>query len=625
MTSFKETGLGPQILQALDELGYENPTPIQEKAIPLILSSERDLIALAQTGTGKTAAFSLPVLEQIDSDLKQVQCIVLCPTRELCIQITNDIEAYSRFMKKLNVVAVYGGSSIDKQIKSLKSGAQIVVGTPGRVIDLIKRRKLFLDSVQWLVLDEADEMLNMGFKDDLDTILAETPEERQTLLFSATMPNEIVGLTRRYMNDPEIIEMAKRNMAAENVQHIYYVVNARDRYNALKRVADMNPDIYGIVFCRTRRETQEVADKLIQDGYNADSLHGDLSQAQRDLVMGRFRKKQLQMLVATDVAARGLDVNDITHVINYNLPDDIEVYVHRSGRTGRAGKSGISIAIVHSRETNKIRILEKKINRKFDKQDVPTGKDICEVQLLHVMDGLVKTEVNEESIAQYLPAINEKLEHLTREDLIKRLVSERFDRFLSYYDKAPDLNAKSGRDREERSDDRRSRSDYNFARFHLNIGKKHQLNAARLIGLINDHTNTQGIEIGKIDIMNTVAFFEIDENYAEELVKGFKNVTFEGENVEMEPAQSTGGGRPTSERSHKKKNFKGGRSGGGKRGGDFSSFDKRDRFGKKKPSSGGSSSSGKSRGSSGRSSGGGFKGGGSSKSGGSGRKRRSDW
>lgn len=622
MTSFKETGLGPQILQALDELGYENPTPIQEKAIPLILSSERDLIALAQTGTGKTAAFSLPVLEQIDSDLKQVQCIVLCPTRELCIQITNDIEAYSRFMKKLNVVAVYGGSSIDKQIKSLKSGAQIVVGTPGRVIDLIKRRKLFLDSVQWLVLDEADEMLNMGFKDDLDTILAETPEERQTLLFSATMPNEIVGLTRRYMNDPEIIEMAKRNMAAENVQHIYYVVNARDRYNALKRVADMNPDIYGIVFCRTRRETQEVADKLIQDGYNADSLHGDLSQAQRDLVMGRFRKKQLQMLVATDVAARGLDVNDITHVINYNLPDDIEVYVHRSGRTGRAGKSGISIAIVHSRETNKIRILEKKINRKFDKQDVPTGKDICEVQLLHVMDGLVKTEVNEESIAQYLPAINEKLEHLTREDLIKRLVSERFDRFLSYYDKAPDLNAKSGRDREERSDDRRSRSDYNFARFHLNIGKKHQLNAARLIGLINDHTNTQGIEIGKIDIMNTVAFFEIDENYASELVKGFKNVTFEGENVEMEPAQSSGGGRPTSERSHKKKNFKGGRS-GGKRSGDFSSFDKRDRFGKKK--SGGSSSSGKSRGSSGRNGGGGFKGGGSSKSGGSGRKRRSDW
>lgn len=610
--TFKETGLGPQILQALDELGFESPTPIQERSIPLILSSERDLIALAQTGTGKTAAFSLPVLEQIDPDHKQVQCIVLCPTRELCMQITKDIESYSRFMKKVDVVAVYGGSSIDTQIRALRGGAQIVVGTPGRVIDLIKRRKLHLDSIKWLVLDEADEMLNMGFKDDLDTILAETPAERQTLLFSATMPNEIVGLTRRYMKDPETIEMAKRNMAAENVQHIYYVVNARDRYNALKRVADMNPDIYGIVFCRTRRETQEVADKLIQDGYNADSLHGDLSQAQRDLVMGRFRKKQLQMLVATDVAARGLDVNDITHVINYNLPDDIEVYVHRSGRTGRAGKSGISIAIVHSRETNKIRILEKKINRKFEKQDVPNGKEICEVQLLHVMDELVKTKVNEKEIETYLPAINEKLEHLSREDLIKRLVSERFDRFLSYYSKAPDLNAK-GRDRDDRDSDRgdrRGRDSYNFARFHLNIGKKNQLNAARLIGLINERTNTQGIEIGKIDIMNTVAFFEIDENHANEVMKGFKGVTFEGENVTIEPAQSTGG-RSTSERPHKKKNFRGGKS-GGSRGGNFGSFDKKDRSGGKKRSSGKGPSGG------GRSFG-------PPKSGGSGKKRRSDW
>lgn len=622
--TFKETGLGPEILQALDELGFENPTPIQERSIPMILSSDRDLIALAQTGTGKTAAFSLPVLEQIDADLKQVQCIVLCPTRELCMQITKDIESYSRFMKKVSTIAVYGGSSIDTQIRALRSGAQIVVGTPGRVIDLIKRRKLHLDSIKWLVLDEADEMLNMGFKDDLDTILAETPAERQTLLFSATMPNEIVGLTRRYMKDPETIEMAKRNMAAENVQHICYVVNARDRYNALKRVADMNPDIYGIVFCRTRRETQEVADKLIQDGYNADSLHGDLSQAQRDLVMGRFRKKQLQMLVATDVAARGLDVNDITHVINYNLPDDIEVYVHRSGRTGRAGKSGISIAIVHSRETNKIRTLERKINRKFEQQDVPTGKDICSVQLLHVMDELVKTKVNEKDIAEYLPAINEKLEHLSREDLIKRLVSERFDRFLSYYSKAPDLSAKGSRDRDDRDSDRgdrRGRDSYNFSRFHLNIGKKNQLNAARLIGLINESTRTQGIEIGKIDIMNTVSFFEIDENHAKELMDGFKNVTFEGENVTIEPAQSSGGRESSSERPHKKKSFRGG--GGGRSGGGsgFGSFDKKDRFGKKKSS--GSGSKGRSS-SGGGNRGGGFSGG-SSKSGGAGKKRRSDW
>lgn len=635
MKSFNETGLGPEILKAISEIGFDAPTPIQAQTIPFILDSTRDLVALAQTGTGKTAAFSLPVLQQIDLDKKRVQMIVLCPTRELCMQIAKDMVSFTKYTKKLDVVAVYGGTSIDKQIKSLRDGAQVVAGTPGRVIDLIKRRALKLEDVRWLVLDEADEMLNMGFKEDLDTILAETPEERQTLLFSATMPKEIQNIARRYMKDPHQIEMGKRNTGAANVEHLYYMVNARDRYNALKRIADVNPDIYGIVFCRTRRETQEVADSLIADGYNADSLHGDLSQAQRDQVMGRFRSRHLQMLVATDVAARGLDVNDLTHVINYNLPDELEAYIHRSGRTGRAGKSGISVTIIHSREQGKIRQLEKKVGKSFTLQTVPGGEEICEVQLFHLIDTLKNIEVDESTIGEYLPAIYEKLGDMSREELIKKFVFEEFNRFLKYYKNAPDLNAKAssardsrdGRDSRDSRDDgdsreSRRRSSVNFARFHVNIGAKQQLNAARLIGLINEQTSTQGIEIGKIEILNTVAFFEIDERYSAEVEKGFYNATFEGNDVRVEPAKSTGKPTDFAPRREKKK-FKSG--GGGDFGGYGGGFAKKGKGGKSKPSGSASRAAGSRPGggrSGGSSSGGSrFDGGGGGRSGG-GKKRR---
>lgn len=604
MTTFKETGLGPDILKAITELGFESPTPIQEQTIPFILNSTNDLVALAQTGTGKTAAFSLPVLEQIDLDHKKVQMIVLSPTRELCIQIAKDMTAFTKYTKKLSVTSVYGGSSIDKQIKELRDGAQVVAGTPGRVIDLIKRRALKLEDVRWLVLDEADEMLNMGFKEDLDTILAETPESRQTLLFSATMAKEVQRIAQRYMKNPHQIEVGKRNSGAANVEHIYYMVNARDRYNALKRIADANPDVYAIVFCRTRRETQQVADSLIADGYNADSLHGDLSQAQRDQVMGRFRSKHLQMLVATDVAARGLDVNELTHVINYNLPDELEAYIHRSGRTGRAGRSGISVTIIHSREQGKIRQLEKKVGKTFTQEQVPAGEDICKIQLFHLIDELQRIEVDEASISDYLPSIYEKLEGISREELIKKFVFEEFNRFLQYYKNSPDLNAKAGRDRGDRDNDRgrdrdsgdsresRRRSNINFTRFHVNVGAKQNLNAARMIGLINEQTKTSGIEIGKIEILNTVAFFEIDERYAGEVQQGFKNVVFEGNDVKVEPAKSTGRKTFDAPRGKKKKNKQSNQSDEGKF---FGNFSKKRSGGKKDKSNRGGGSGSSSR------------------------------
>ena len=405
--TFLETGLNKNIQKAIADLGFETPTPIQQEAIPYLLENETDLIALAQTGTGKTAAFGLPVLHKIEVDRKLPQAIILCPTRELCLQITRDIETYSKYIKGAKTTAVYGGASIVPQMKSLKSGTQIVVGTPGRVIDLINRKALRLQDIEFVVLDEADEMLNMGFKDDLDTILAETPKEKQTLLFSATMPKEVMKISRDYMFSPKTIEVASRNEGAKDVEHHYYMVNARDRYKALRRICDVNPDIYGIVFCRTRRETADIADKLMQDGYNADAIHGELSQAQRDHVMGRFRQKKLQILVATDVAARGIDINDLTHVINYNLPDDNEIYVHRSGRTGRAGKKGISIIIAHSREGRKLKDIERMIKRQLILQKVPNGDEICQIQLMKLVDKVVATEINHQ-IEKYLPSIEEK-------------------------------------------------------------------------------------------------------------------------------------------------------------------------------------------------------------------------
>src|SRR6056297_2425579 len=440
MTLFNEMGLNPEIQLAIEEIGFEQPTPIQEKVVPFLMNDKQDLVALAQTGTGKTAAFGLPILQQIDTTKKATQTLILSPTRELAMQIANDLENYAKHLTKINIAVVYGGADIKKQINQLERGAQIVVGTPGRTLDLLKRKKLKVNEIRWLVLDEADEMLSMGFKDDLDAILETSPASKQTLLFSATMPKEIVTIAGKYMEDPLEIAVGKNNTGAENVEHHYYLIHARDRYIALKRIADMNPHIYGIIFCRTRAETKEVADKLMRDGYNADALHGDLSQAQRDHVMARFRNKHLQMLVATDVAARGLDVTDLTHVINYNLPDDPEVYIHRSGRTGRAGKRGISVTLIHLREQGKLRQVEKKVNKKFIKKPVPLGKEICAKQLFNLIDGVEKAEVNEARIEAFMPVIYKKLAWLEREDLIKHFVSVEFNRFLGYYEDAPDIN-----------------------------------------------------------------------------------------------------------------------------------------------------------------------------------------
>ncbi|MCD4683052.1 MAG: DEAD/DEAH box helicase [Bacteroidales bacterium] len=530
MTTFEELGLKPELLKIIDELGFVNPTPIQDKIIPVILDSRKDLIGLAQTGTGKTAAFGLPIIQQSDNTSREVQSLVLCPTRELCMQVANDLKTYSKYVKQFNVLSVYGGASIEPQIKAIKRGCQIVVGTPGRTLDLIKRKVLKIKNIRWLVLDEADEMLNMGFKDELDAILEQTPKEKETLLFSATMPKEIRQIAEKYMNEPEEILAGKKNIGAENVRHEFYSVQAKDRYEVLKRIADINPKIYSIVFCRTRRETKEVADKLIADGYNADALHGDLSQPQRDSVMKRFRTKHLQILVATDVAARGLDVNDLTHIINYNLPDELEIYIHRSGRTGRAGKSGISIAICHSREVNKIKRLEQLTGKKFVKKLVPGGKEICEKQLFNLIDKVEKIEVNDAQIEQYLPVIYKKLDWLSREDLIKHFVSVEFNRFLAYYKGARDLNVSSKPPRDEI----RKGKAKGFSRFFISVGSKSNLTVPRLIGLINDSTQKRNIEIGKIDIMKKFSFFEIDSKYEKEILEAFKNAKYEGGKVSVE-------------------------------------------------------------------------------------------
>ncbi|QQR83981.1 DEAD/DEAH box helicase [Candidatus Peregrinibacteria bacterium] len=438
--TFNEFGLSQDLLRGLDELGFVSPTPIQQQSIPQALQSDRDLIALAQTGTGKTAAFSLPIVEQIDQNSHHPQAIILCPTRELCLQIHSDIQKFTRYLPRIQALAVYGGAPIHTQIRALERGVQIVVGTPGRVVDLIHRKKLKLQSIQWVVLDEADEMLNMGFKDDLDLILAETPSTKQTFLFSATMPRPIEEIAKKYMRNALRISVAKESTGADNIVHEYYMVHARDRYQALRRLADLHPTIYGIVFCRTKRETTEVADQLIQDHYSAEALHGDLSQMQRDDVMQRFRKKKIQLLVATDVAARGIDVNDLTHVINDQLPENIEAYVHRSGRTGRAGSSGHSFSIIHLKELGKIRAIERKLNKKFIQRSIPTGKDICEKQLLHLLEK-VREAKPDAQIEPYLPVAYETFHAFDREALIKQFLSIEFNRFLEHYGNAPNINA----------------------------------------------------------------------------------------------------------------------------------------------------------------------------------------
>lgn len=551
MSTFKELGLSPEICQAVEDLGFETPTEVQERAIPTILASQRDLIALAQTGTGKTGAFGMPVLQQVDANSNNVQVLVLSPTRELAIQIEKDLKAFARYQKGITTVAVYGGANISTQIRALKNGAQVVIGTPGRMLDLINRGKLDVTNVRSLILDEADEMLNMGFQDDLDAILHDTPREKQTLLFSATMPKQISKMARKYMNNPEEIQVNARNSGALNVEHHFYMVNAKDRYDALKRIADVNPDVYGIIFCRTRRETADIASKLSKEGYNADLLNGDLSQNQRDEVMNRFRSKELQLLVATDVAARGLDVDSLTHVINYNLPDDLEVYIHRSGRTGRAGNSGISVSIIHTREMNKIKALEKMSGKNFIRQEVPKGEEVCGVRMMDMVEKLRTTEVNHKQIEKYLPEVYERLSDLGWQELIQHFVSMEFNQILEYYDQAGDINAAAGRSKNKNNRKRSSRknngsissggsgrhAEEGYTRYFLNVGQRDGLNPARLMGVVNEQMNGKKPDFGKIDVQTNFSFFEVEEGFDSKLFDSVNGTQFEGREINIELAK----------------------------------------------------------------------------------------
>ncbi|MCK9167459.1 MAG: DEAD/DEAH box helicase [Bacteroidales bacterium] len=535
MIKFTETGLSTSILKAIENMGFEELTPIQEKIIPYLLDSENDIIGLAQTGTGKTAAFGLPVIEKTNPEIKSVQALILSPTRELCIQICKEMEMYATGTKDICIVPVYGGAAITHQIDALKKGCNIVVATPGRALDLINRKALKVSEIRWLILDEADEMLNMGFKEELDAILENTPAKKQTLLFSATMPREVQRIANQYLKNPVEISAGEKNKGAENVSHEFYMGMAKNRYEILKRIVDINPDIYSIVFCRTRQETKEVADKLMNDGYNADALHGDLSQAMRESVMRHFRAHHLQILVATDVAARGLDVIDLTHVINYNLPDEKEIYIHRSGRTGRAGKKGISMSIVHTREMNKIRELEKVTGKKFVNKQIPNGEEICGKQLYNLIDKMEHIEVDEERIGPFLESIYKKLAWLDREMLIKKFVSMEFNRFLDYYKDRGDLNVTEKSSIQERFQSSGKKKE--FSRFFINVGTRDNLTVPRLIGLINDTTTRRNIEIGKIDLMKNFSFFEVESGFAELIMTSFKNTEYKGTPVVVEPSK----------------------------------------------------------------------------------------
>lgn len=535
MKTFEELGVSAEIRRAISEMGYEHPMPVQEEVIPYLLGVGNDVIALAQTGTGKTAAFGLPVLQKVNPNDRRTQAVILSPTRELCLQIAGDLKEYARYIDDLHVLAVYGGSSIESQIRSLRKGAQVIVATPGRLIDLMNRGVAKLDAVENVVLDEADEMLNMGFTESINEILAGVPAERNTLLFSATMGKEIERIAKSYLHDYKEIVVGSRNEGAENVNHIYYLVHAKDKYAALKRIVDYYPRIYGIIFCRTRLETQEVADHLIRDGYNAEALHGDLSQAQRDLTMQKFRQHHTQLLIATDVAARGLDVDDLTHVINYGLPDDVENYTHRSGRTGRAGKRGTSISIIHLREKGKVRIIEKVIGKKFEAGTLPEPQEICTKQLYKVMDELERIEVNDTEIAPFLPEIFRKLEWLTKEDLIKRIVSREFGHFLRYYADAPVIEQPA--DRKGTDDDTRKlrrerrkgaegghQAEEGYTRLFINLGKRDNFYAREIINLVNRYVKGGKVEIGRIDLTNNCSFFEVPNEDADLVLSKMKRV-----------------------------------------------------------------------------------------------------
>jgi len=576
LITFEELGIYPENVRALTELGFEYPMPVQEKVIPLLLTEKTDIVALAQTGTGKTAAFGLPLIQRVNLDINQPQALVLSPTRELCMQIAADIKDFSKYSDHIKVLPVYGGSSIENQIGTLKKGVHIIVATPGRLLDLINRKAVKLNEIITVVLDEADEMLNMGFQESINDILAKVPENRSTLLFSATMPPEVAIIARKYMNNPVEITIGNKNAGAENIKHICYTVHARDKYLALKRIVDFFPDIYGIVFCRTRRETQEVADKLTADGYNAESLHGDLSQSQRDHVMQKFRTKHLRLLVATDVAARGIDVNDLSHIINYNLPDDLDAYIHRSGRTARAGKTGTSIALINLKEKHLIRSLEKKINKTFVHAQVPGGRDICEKQLFSMVDKMEKVEIDHKEIDPFLPAIYRKLEWIDKEDIIKRFVALEFNRFLDYYKNASDINVyEDRRDRNSRDgDDRRDRRERDgrsrgrgergergersdrddrgerggrdrydsyslekFTRLTVNVGKSDGFYPKELLELIKENVNGKKITVGRIDLLKHASIFEVEVNSAQTLIKALKKSDFKGIPLNIEFAQ----------------------------------------------------------------------------------------
>ena len=549
MTTFKELGVRDDLLRAIELMGYEKPMPIQEMVIPHLLNEDTDVVGLAQTGTGKTAAFGLPTLQRVNVGERVTQALILDPTRELCLQTKADLEDYARFVDGLEVLAVYGGANIEPQIKAARRGVQVIVATPGRLIDLIERGAVKLDNVNTVVLDEADEMLNMGFVDDINRILSHVPEQRKMLLFSATMPREIADIARNYMHNPQEYVAGTRNESSANVRHIYYMVNARDKYLALKRIVDYLPRIYGIIFCRTRASAQEVATQLIQDGYDADALHGDLTQAQRDAVMKKFRDRNLQLLVATDVAARGLDVNDLTHIISYALPDDNDIYNHRSGRTGRAGKTGISIAIIHSRERGKLKQIERHIGKEFERHEVPKGKEIIEKQLFNLAARLENVDVREEEIQAYLPGVLKKLSWLTTEDLLKRVLSLEFNRLLDYYQKAPVLDVvvetkKKDREKKPKAErtipsknekDRRM-AENGYERVYINVGKAQGFFAPDLIRMINSATHGERINVGRIDLLTNYSLFDIAEGDAARVIRALKNADFHGTRLYLEKA-----------------------------------------------------------------------------------------
>ena len=546
MKTFEELGVSADICRAIYELGFVNPMPVQEEVIPYLLSGDADVVALAQTGTGKTAAFGLPVIQKLNVDQRVPQSLILCPTRELCLQIAGDLKDYSKYVTGVHVLPVYGGSSIESQIRALKQGVHIVVATPGRLLDLIRRKTVSLEHVTNVVMDEADEMLDMGFSEDLNAILEEVPEQRNTLMFSATMNKEIEKIAQNYLHNAKEITIGRKNESTHNVNHVYFCVHARDKYETLKRIVDYHPNIYAIIFCRTRVETQEIADKLMQDGYNADSLHGELSQAARDLVMQKFRLRHLQLLVATDVAARGLDVDDLTHVINYGLPDDIEYYTHRSGRTGRAGKTGTSIAIINLREKGKMRNIEKVIGHEFTAGEMPTRQQICKKQLMKSIDNLEKVQVNEEEIMEFMPEVYRKLDWLSKEDVLKRVVSTAFNRFLDYYRNRPEIEIDKGREREKGEGkgakggkrERSRQAEEGFSRLFINLGRTDNLNPKVMMSLVNEHIHGK-IEIGRIDVMQNFSFFEVREEDAERVVRFMNGQKFKNRIITVEFSDSS--------------------------------------------------------------------------------------